>query len=324
MKSRIIIAVLAILSVCSCSSDRSTEPPTAWMKEARLGAFMHFLPGESNFDLVDQFDVDYLADQLKSIGAGYFVFTLGQNSGYYNAPNPVYDEISGYKAGERTSERDIPMELAKALKKRGIPMMLYLPMQTPNRDMQAVVNFGFPAEAENQDRQFTVEGTDNWAKVIGWWSDHYGKLVRGWWFDGGYEWIGVNDSIREKYSKAVKSGNSRSIACFNCGVVDTPTKTGPAEDYTSGEVYNLLEARIPGDSVDGIQSHVLSFIGGNWGTRDCRFNIEDLKRWVVDATGKGTAVTLDMGPNYDPEVAPVGSISKEQADQFRQLSVALK
>ena len=50
-----------------------------------------------------------LVDQLSKAKVGYFVFTLGQNSGYYNAPNAVYDKLTGYKAGERCSKRDVPM-----------------------------------------------------------------------------------------------------------------------------------------------------------------------------------------------------------------------
>jgi len=44
---------------------------------------------------VDGFDVNGLADQLASVGAGYYVITLGQNSGYFCSPNAAYDGFVG-------------------------------------------------------------------------------------------------------------------------------------------------------------------------------------------------------------------------------------
>ena len=49
-------------------------------------------------DLVDHFDVEALADQLKSIGAGYHVLTIGQNSGYYLSSNAVYGHADPSRA----------------------------------------------------------------------------------------------------------------------------------------------------------------------------------------------------------------------------------
>ena len=43
--------------------------------------------------LVDGFDVETLANQLASVGAGYHLLSIGQNSGYYLAPNAEYDQV---------------------------------------------------------------------------------------------------------------------------------------------------------------------------------------------------------------------------------------
>jgi alpha-L-fucosidase len=164
------------------------------------------------------FDVDALINQLVDANADYFGFTLGQNNGYYNAPNPVFDELTGYKPAERCSKRDLPMEIAKACKKHGIKFILYLPCQPANRDAHAEEAIGFPATPPNSDRHFTMPGAQNWAKVIEYWAKHYGDLVDGWWFDGGYEWIGFRDKHAQLYSQAVKSGNPNAVATFNPGV----------------------------------------------------------------------------------------------------------
>ena len=56
-----------------------------WLSEARIGAFMHFLPGiGSGPAAVAGFDVEALAQQLERMGARYFVLTLSQNAGWVN------------------------------------------------------------------------------------------------------------------------------------------------------------------------------------------------------------------------------------------------
>ena len=77
-----------LLCLPAVSRAVSQNPNTDWFKNARYGVFMHFLPSNpEGFALVDQFDVKSLANQLETMGAKYFVITLGQNSGYLNSPN---------------------------------------------------------------------------------------------------------------------------------------------------------------------------------------------------------------------------------------------
>ncbi len=319
--------ILASMAFSCCSSQSTftecdNNPDTDWFHEAKVGAFMHFLTNADNFDLVEKFDVVYLADQLEKAGVKVFEITLGQNSGYFNAPNPVYDEISGYKAGERTSTRDIPMELAEELKKRGISLMLYLPCQTPNRDEQAIMNFGFNKDDPGSDKYFTEKGVANWAKVIAWWSQHYGDLVKGWWFDGGYTWCGFNWAVGKAYNEAVKSGNPHSITTFNPGVKKDLIRHCHAADYTAGEIADLLlTTTTPGRWVEGAQAHVLTYIGSSWGRRDTRFSDDEIAKWTKEFTGDGGVVMFDVGPNYDENAGPIGSISEEQV---HQLNIAVK
>ena len=180
-----------------------------WLEDARIGAFMHFLPSPQNGpEMVNAFDVQALADQLDSIGARYFVFTLGQNTGWFNSPNSAYDRTLGLGAGERCATRDLPLELYDALSVRGIRLMLYLPCQTPYRDPRAQKAFGLPQE--KKDQQIDVEFARKWGAVIQEWSTRYGDKVSGWWFDGGYEVIGFNDDIADIYANAVRQGRARS------------------------------------------------------------------------------------------------------------------
>lgn len=325
----LMLALLPSTVICAEGGESYTpqnstwkNPATEWLSKAKVGAFTHFLRDKSNADIINQFDVKELVDQLSKAKVGYFVFTLGQNSGYYNAPNAVYDKLTGYKAGERCSKRDVPMELAKALKKKGIRFMLYLPCQTPNQDLQAVKNIGFPTEPANTDRKMTKKGTENWAKVIAWWSKHYGTLVSGWWFDGGYQHCQFDSKIAKIYAEAAKSGNKNAIVTFNPGVKLERATT--AEDYTAGEINEPLKEIISDRWIDGSQAHVLTYMGDTWGKHNLRFNDSKWIKWVKTFTNKGGAVSIDMGVNYDPAKGPIGQIDDEQIKQLQNIIEGIK
>ena len=293
------------------------SPQTDWLSAARLGAFMHFLPGDAAaFAKVNDFDVAALATQLEGMGAKYLVFTLGQNSGWFNAPNAAYDRISGYQPGERCATRDLPLDLYRALHARGIRLMLYLPCQPPNQDARAQKAFGLPQGP--RDQPIDLAFAKQWAEVIHEWSARYGDKVSGWWFDGGYQGIHFNEDIAGVYADAVKRGNPKAIVTFNPGV--RLIRHTQAEDYTAGELnqpFNIVPAA---RWVNGSQWHALTFLGSNWGQRNVRQPTERWRTWFQKVAAQGGAVTLDMGPNMDPHAGPIGAIATEQAQQFRAIA----
>jgi len=293
---------------------------TDWFMAARYGVFMHFLPHDAaSLALVDRFDVEALAQQLETTGAKYFVLTLGQNSGYFNAPNAIYDKITGYAPGERCSTRDLPLELYKVLQSRGIRLMLYLPCQTPNQDARAQQAFGLPAGAKDQ--PIDTDFVRKWATVIQEWSDRYGDKVAGWWFDGGYEHIHFNEAIADIYAAAAKHGNAASLVTFNPGV--RVIHYTNAEDYTAGELNEPFEVLPTSRWLDGSQWHALTYLGSNWGRRDTRYPTERWVQWMAAVIAKGGVVTLDMGPNYDAQAGPIGSLSAAQVEQVQAIKNAL-
>lgn len=297
------------------------NPNTDWFKEAKYGVFMHFLPGSAaDLEKTGEFDVQALADQLQSMGAGYFVLTLGQNSGYFNAPNAAYDRRTGYAAGERCSVRDLPLDLYAALHARGIRLMLYLPCQAPNGDVRAQKAFGLAQGAQDQ----PIDGAfaEKWSEVIQEWADRYGDKVAGWWFDGGYEWIKFNETIATRYAAAVKHGNSNAIVTFNPGV--KVVHYTEAEDYTAGELNEPLEVVPTGRWLGGSQWHALTYIGANWGQRNTRFASEQWAKWACAVIAKNGVITLDMGPNYTPEAGVIGALAKEQVAQVAAIKEALR
>lgn len=100
----------------------------AWMQEACWGVMNHYLADwiarrekirmsvEEWNKLIDNFDVEGLAKQIKSVGAGYYLITIGQNSGYYLSPNATYDSYVGIQPS-KCSQRDLVADLYKAMHK---------------------------------------------------------------------------------------------------------------------------------------------------------------------------------------------------------------
>lgn len=220
-----------------------------WLRETKWGVFVHFLaehyldqpitPAKWN-RLVDDFNVERLADQLKSAGAGYLIFTIGQNSGYFCAPNAVYDDLVGYSESH-CSHRDLLADLYEALHQRGIHLIAYLPGGAPEQDAQAVARLewqkGGPDRLVNFQRK--------WEAICRTWSERWGTKVRGWWMDGCWfadAMYRFDDEPNFKsFAAALKAGNSDSLVAFNPGIrlaaIESMT---PYEDMTCGECLDVL------------------------------------------------------------------------------------
>jgi hypothetical protein len=296
------------------------NPNTDWFKDAQYGVFMHFLPGnDQQLAQVKQFDVQFLAKQLEAAGARYFVITLGQNSGYFIAPNAAYDRCTGYGPGEKCSARDLPLDLFKVLRPKGIKLMLYLPCQVPNQDARAQRAFGL--REGPQDQPLSLEFAKKWAEVIHEWADRYGDKVAGWWFDGGYEHIRFNEAIAQVYAKAVKHGNPKGIATFNPGV--RVIHYTEAEDYTAGELNEPLTVVPTSRWLGGSQWHALTYLGSAWARRDTRYSAQQWGEWVRAVVAHDGVVTLDLGPNWNPAQGPIGSLAPEQLAQVQSIRAAL-
>ena len=298
------------------------NPDTDWFQAARYGVFVHLLPGsDAQLALVKSIDTDALAGEVEAMGAKFMVLTLGQNTGYYISPNAVYDRYTGYAPGERCSSRDLPLDLYHALHARGIKLMLYLPCQTPNEDPRAQKAFGLPQGRDNQpcDPVFAAK----WGEVIQEWSDHYGDKVAGWWFDGGYDYIHFNEAIAAPMAAAVKHGNPHALVTFNPGE-NLVIRHTAAEDYTAGELKEPFAVVPESRWVRGSQWHALTYLGSTWGDRGVRHTDEEWINWVRAVTEKGGVVTLDVGPNWDPQAGPIGSIAEGQLWQMKALKAAIR
>ncbi len=220
-----------------------------WLRDAKWGVFVHFLsehhlgwtatPAQWN-TLVNAFDVEALADQIQSVGASYLIFTIGQNSGYFCAPNPVYDQWVGYPESH-CSDRDLLADLHAVLQPRGISLLAYLPGGAPDRDTQAVSKLewgmGGPDRYVNFQRK--------WEAVCRQWSERWGHKVRGWWIDGCWfadTMYRFDDEPNFKsFAAALKAGNPEALVAFNPGLrLPCIEPMTPWEDMTCGECLDVL------------------------------------------------------------------------------------
>lgn len=97
----------------------------SWLSGKR-GLMVHYLPEFPGNEQVDSFDLAGFLDDFDRSASDYLIFTLGQNRGFYCAPNEVIDRYAG---PGRCSRRDLFGEIAAALAKRGKRVIAYLPCE---------------------------------------------------------------------------------------------------------------------------------------------------------------------------------------------------
>lgn len=303
----------------------------AWMREARWGVMNHYLADwrarvdkiEMSVDvwnrLIDNFDVNGLAEQIKSVGAGYYIITVGQNSGYYLSPNSTYDRIVDIQPS-KCSRRDLVADLYEALHKRGIKLMVYLPSGAPNGDKIAKEALQWQ-NGPYPNKEFQIK----WEQIISEWSERWGEKAAGWWFDGCYWPNMMYQSCEtpnfESFATAARAGNPSRAVAFNRGVVPRLISITPHEDYTAGEINDMerLEIRRASEGkIDGAQIHVLSFLGERWGMGAPRFTTEQVLEYTQNVTKEGGVITLDV------PIQANGVISQPFIEQLMAVGNALK
>ncbi len=326
---------------------------TEWFCQAKWGVFVHYLADfASNSQVpavevdewnrrIDGFDVVGLADQLEAVGAGYFILTLGQNSGYYLSPNATYDGLVGYHPSH-CSRRDLVADLIAELTPRGVRMMVYFTACAPCLDQQAIERLrctppndarkiGFhPDLYEYQpgvdDRLTEFQGL--WESVVREWSLRWGTGCHGWWIDGCYN---ADVMYRQpeapnfaSFAAALKAGNPDSLVAFNPGVKVPVICHSEHEDYTAGEISDAFPAPTMyghpqlGPTVDGAQYHLLTYLGCGWGQGEPRFPDEFVIGYTRLVAEQHGVISWDTPTTRD------GRITDACYRQFQALGQALR
>jgi len=308
------------------------NPNTDWFKDAGYGIMVHYLKpvivpegGSREWnDAVNSFDVERFASQANQANAGFVMFTLGQNSGYYCSPNAAFDSIVGTKPGELCSVRDLPMELMKALQKYNIPLILYLPANPPVSNKLVSEKFHYPYGRDSATSQYNQAILED---MIREWSMRYGEGVKGWWFDGLYKWNNILSTRMDMsldhnistHTLAAKAGNKNSIVTYNYGFGKIQVNT-PYCDYSSGEKRTIDEYPESRWVKKGVQWFLFTYLGERWGDKGSQFETDSLVYKAQKIVSSDGVLCLEVVATPDGEILPhhleqviaVGQMVEEQ------------
>ena len=309
-----------------------------WFRDAGWGVMCHYLAGlpgggddafnidaQAWSDQCDACDVSGLAAQVASTGAGYLLFTVGQNSGHYCAPNPVYDELTGLSPS-RCSRRDLIAELAEALRPYGVKLMVYTTSGAPNWPPAAEA-LGW-VDNRQVPGQRLAAFQRHWNRILAYWSTAWGDAVAGWWLDGCYHAEAMYDHADEpnwgSLTAALRAGNPEAIVAYNPGV-KVPIITQGGEDYTAGELAGALHVghyakggfAPPPARVGDAQYHALTFLGQYWRVGPPRFPDALAVGYTQYVIGLGGVLTWDV------PISAEGLIEDASLRQLRVIGVSL-
>jgi hypothetical protein len=200
--------------------------------------------------------------------------------------------------------------------------MVYLPSHAPAMDRNAVEKLKctpswdasqwclFPGSYIKQDGVDVklTEFQRNWENIIGEWSQRWGEDVHGWWFDGCYYADKIYRDAEEpnfkSFAAATRRGNKKSIVAFNPGVFTPVRSVTEFEDYTAGEIASAIpydndpfvreEWKINDGTVNGVQYHILTYMGKWWGNGSPRFDFDFIMSYTRHVNSQGGVVTWDV------------------------------
>ncbi len=201
---------------------------TEWLRAARYGVMVHWtsesvpLAGEPlpYAEAVAAFDVEAFADAMARTGAGFVVFTTSHAQMVFPAPLATLDAV----LPGRTARRDLVADLAAALGRRSIRLVLYFHQGAVN-DPEWLAASGF---REPDSRRFY----ELWQRLIREAGERYGERLAGWWFDDGAVVYYPRNPPWASLTRAAKAGFPERLVCYNRWELASPTEF---QDFDAGE-----------------------------------------------------------------------------------------
>jgi hypothetical protein len=303
---------------------RADRASTDWFVKAGYGAMFHWTdftqPREGTKkrypDAVEAFDVSAFASLLEEMGAGYVVFTL--NHAHPHCPAPIHAWEAVHPGW--TTRRDLIGDIAGALEKRGIRLILYI-------NSPVLTNFGKTGETGLYELTFSEEQfTEIHKNVLSEIGSRYGEKLAGYWFDSWYQSLAAYPDVPiESIYRYCKVGNPGRITAFNFWVFPVLT---PWQDYWAGELnslHNPFESRyIQRGAGTGFQAHGMVSMLQSWVHSETgpipppQFSAEDLIAHVKANMEHQAVTTINIGIYQD------GTIEQSSLDMMRQLRRAIR
>jgi Alpha-L-fucosidase len=297
---------------------------TDWFVKAGYGAMFHWTdftqPREGTkklyTDAVEAFDVNAFASLLGEMGAGYVVFTL--NHAHPHCPAPIHAWEAVHPGW--TTRRDLIGDIAGALEKRGIRLILYI-------NSPVLTKFGKTGETGLYELTFSEEQfTEIHRNVLSEIGSRYGEKLAGYWFDSWYQSLAAYPDVPiEAIYRYCKVGNPGRITAFNFWIFPVLT---PWQDYWAGELnalQNPFESRyIQRGAGTGFQAHGMVSMLESWVHSETgpipppQFSAEDLIAHVKANMEHQAVTTINIGIYQD------GTIEQSSLDTMRQLRRATR
>jgi hypothetical protein len=288
---------------------KSRRASTDWFVKAGYGVMFHWTafaqaqqwPQKSYIEAVRDFDVEAFAKMVEETGAGYVLFTLNHSHPHCPAPIAAWEKIHpGW-----TTQRDLIDELADALGKRGIKLMLYMSSST----------LGMRSAERNQILSME-EFIGIHSEVLREIGTRYGKKVVGYWFDG---WDGLAlqfpNAPFERLFEASKAGNPDRIISFNFWFYPRVT---PWQEYWAGEI-NSPQKPATGRYIELLMlEDIWVHVAPNAEMERPRFSEEQLIRYVKACMANQGVVTINLG------IYQEGTIGKESLKIMQALRKAVR
>lgn len=277
----------ALLSVGGSSAAQ--DPP-----RIKRGVMIHYLAEvEVAKSKLAEFNVEEVVKTIKSVGADYFVFTIGQNTGQYLIDSKALVDICPFYS-PRLMGRDVGKELAAALSREGISLFLYLPFRAPQRDKALMECLGDNSERKPTTPQFMHA----WSQMIREYSLRYGHQLAGWWFDGAYNLDGIDDKQWTEFCSATQIGSSFRYVALNPGegVKYFSKKQSVCQNYSAGELNLVMSYDFDKADFNAEMSpHILTYLSSKWARRGLvNFDCRHLSTLTSDINRANGFITVDI------------------------------
>ena len=250
-----------------------------WIGDLKYGFFFHwnsssmprFGDPKTYEEAVNDFDTEGFAKMVYECGGGLVFFTTAWAEMYFPGPLRAIDNI----LPGRTTSRDLVSDMANALGKYGIKLILYYNVlaDTHWRTLQSY--------SDNPQTLYT-----NLENILGEISDRYGSKIAGIWLDDGMGYYPGGANF-EKLTRAAKRNNKDFLICYNSWIFPRLTDF---QDYYAGELglsdesagMNNLYLPVDGSGVfiggpqEGLQATYCGLLeSGDWTHRYKDSEIDD-------------------------------------------------
>ena len=298
---------------------RKSQASTDWFVEAKYGVMFHWTdysqprhgPKKPYAEAVRDFDVNPFADMVEETGAGFVFFTLNHINPHCPAPIASWEKVHpGW-----TTKRDLVGEIADALDKRGIKLIIYIASSTLLRSEHIL---------EEQRIEVHLE-------ILRELGQRYGKKLAGYWFDS---WDRIpqyfpNTPVSfERFFEACKLGNPDRIIALNFWIFPDATLW---QEYWAAEADEDLKPTtgryVEYDAGRGLQRHALFMLDvrGTWvhskpntEMEKPLYTEEEFISYVRQLTANEGVATINVGIYQD------GTIGEESRKLMRALRQAIK